>query len=165
MNVLSPNTQITQTQPWQLATLMTAPQLISMLDINCRSLPRGVRGVSRQFAGFRKYMNLNALKRELQRLDTRRKPLRYAHLKSVKTGNNKQGIKGNSKGSPRGSKGKKIKESVLKVGFSQFYGAVRKALSDDSVELIPIVSVISKKDRSKGPKLEDFRYFVISSVW
>jgi hypothetical protein len=146
----TPNDVVTQqTQPWQLANLLTAPQLINMLDIEYQALPRGVRAVSRQFAGYRQFSNLKMFKKQLQKMESRRKPMRYGHLKSVKTGNGKK--TSTSKG-----KGARNDDDILTVSFSTFYGAVRRALADNQRDLIPIVSIISKKTRSRGPKLEDF---------
>merc|ERR1719348_1417634 len=74
---------------------------------------------------------------------------RYVRLKCIRTAHGKGGGK-----SARSQRGKKAKEFV--VGLRTFYEAVRAALGDPEVELIPIVSIKSGKRRIDRVKLEDF---------
>jgi len=133
-------------QPWQLVGLLTASELINSLGVDSRSLPRGVKATSSQFAYYRDLMatsNLKAQKVKLRQWDARRKPIRYAHLRCIETGR---------------SKGNK-ESKVMTVSLSTFYESVRVAMMDDSIQLIPLVSIISKKiplRRGKKVKAEDF---------
>merc|ERR1719195_2123716 len=83
--------------------------------------------------------------------------MRYAHLKCIQTGN---GNNGNSLNKNHGKihkmKGKR-EDKTLRVSFSVFYEAVHQSLDDQSgMELIPIVSITSKKEKNHCKKLEDF---------
>ena len=104
---------------------------------------------------------LSNLKGKLQRLNARRKPMRYAHLKCVQTGNHRKRNAPNSKTQMMASN---RDTKTLTVNFTYFYQKVEEALSDDRVQLIPIVSIVSKKALGKKKeKLEDFRFGVIYS--
>ena len=151
----SPNDVVSQkAQEWQLIDLLTAPQLINMLGVTFQSLPRGVRAVSPQFTEFRTYsmMDIKAL---IAKRESRRKPMRYAHLKSVRTGKNSKNPKTPKK--EKYSKSEDRTASELQVEFWRFYEAVSQALVDDSVDLIPIVSITSLKGK-RGKKFDDFRF-------
>lgn len=53
--VCVPNDVITlKSQPWQLAALMTAANIVNLLGVNVECLPRGVRAVSPKFEPFRR---------------------------------------------------------------------------------------------------------------
>ena len=145
-------------QPWQLVGLLAASELTTALGVDSRALPRGVKATSSQFAYYRDLMatsNLKAQKVKLRQWDARRKPIRYAHLRCIETGR---------------SKGNK-ESKVMTVSLSTFYESVRVAMMDDSIQLIPLVSIISKKiplRRGKKVKAEDFRYCLyrfMVSVW
>lgn len=112
---------------WQLLDLVTASELTILLGIKQQSLPRGVRAVSSQFEQYRlnsMKSNLKDLKRRILSVDQRQ---RMKHLKCPRTGN--------SASAP---------DKVLTVKLSMFRGAVRKALMDENVNLIPIVSRVLK---------------------
>merc|ERR1739838_1178069 len=47
-------------------------------------------------------------------------------------------------------------DMVLKVRLSAFYEAVRSALDDDEVDLIPMVSIVAKRGRRRRSKWDDF---------
>jgi len=142
-----PNDVVTNhTQIWQLADLLTAQQLMRLLGIQRSDLPRGgVRARSKQFRTHRALKgDLSKIKRKICQLDSKRKPMRYAHLKCIQTGNG-------------GKLKQKIKEDqTLSVTFSVFYDAVTKALEEEQMDLIPIVSITSKKEKNHRKKLEDF---------
>jgi len=143
-----PNDVVThRTQMWQLADLLTAAELMHLLGIHQTDLPRGgVRAISSQFRAHRALKSdLRKIKAKIRHLDSRRKPMRYAHLKCIQTGNG--GKKKN---------GKRPEDKTLTVSFSVFYDAVQKALGFDAVDLIPIVSITSKKEKNHSKKLEDF---------
>ena len=89
---------------------------------------------------------MKALKTEIYKKDCRRKPIRYAHLKCVRTGNGKK------------RRIKKDQENILKVGLTDIRAAVHRGLRDDAVELVPIVTILSTLDKQRGVKIEDFRY-------
>jgi len=139
-------------QPWQLAYLLSAREVVHLLAIDFGMLPEGVRAVSAQFEQFRRIQMhlggrraaLRILKAEIAKLDSMRKAIRYAHLKCIQTGNGKKNKKG---GFP---------EKVLNDGLTNFYTKVRRALTDDEVELIPIVSIVSRKNKKQKEKEEDF---------
>lgn len=142
-------------QNWQLAALLSAPELVALLGIHGQSLPRGVRAVSSQYALYRELMadpnpearvqNMRYLKERICGIDARRKPVRYSHLKCIQTGN----------GNPRR---KDVEDDVMTIGLSRFYAKVRTALSDDQIPLIPIVSIVSRttKIKDRREKHEDF---------
>lgn len=75
-------------------------------------------------------------------------PLRYQQVKCVLAG------------SGRNSKRKTVPENVLTVHLSEFYSKVRAALNDPEVELIPMVSIVSRRTYQR--KEEDFRFIVLS---
>merc|ERR1719229_96342 len=49
-----------------------------------------------------------------------------------------------------------MNQNELKVKLSVIHQSIRKALRSDDVDLIPIVSVVSRKRRKQKQKLEDF---------
>jgi hypothetical protein len=138
-------------QNWQLAALLNAAEVVALLGVSAQSLPLGVRAVSAQYAAHRELTvssSVHRLKAHLRDIDGERKAIRYAHLKCIQTGS---GQKAKRKECPE--------EEVLTIGLSTFYQAVRSALDRDDVELIPIVSIVSKKikERShRNRKHEDF---------
>ena len=143
-DVMSPNAQ-----QWQLADLLTGPQLTTLLGIDSRSLPRGVRMASSQFEQFRMMESeedMDRLKTEIMAIDDRLNRLRYYRLKCIRTGNGKK------------SKKWADEESVLKVNLSTFYEKVQDALMDENVDLIPIVSIVSRRNKDLMEKEENFRY-------
>jgi len=138
-------------QNWQLAALLNAAEVVALLGVSAQSLPLGVRAVSAQYAAHRELTassSVHRLKAHLRDIDGERKAIRYAHLKCIQTGS---GQKAKRKECPE--------EEVLTIGLSTFYQAVRSALDRDDVELIPIVSIVSRKKRERShrrPKHEDF---------
>ena len=145
-DVMSPNAQ-----QWQLADLLAGPQLTTLLGIDSRALPRGVRTASSQFEQFRMMESaedMDRLKTEIMAIDDRLNRLRYYRLKCIRTGNGKK------------SKKWADEESVLKVNLSTFYEKVQDALMDENVDLIPIVSIVSRRNKDLMEKEEDFRYFL-----
>jgi hypothetical protein len=139
-----------RSQQWQLAALLTADELVDALGIDFHSLPRGVRASSPQFEHHRTWRrDLDLLKTKLFKMDSRRKPIRYAHLKCIQTG---KGGKVNTKQFKRD----RVEDDVLTVKLSTFYGKVQSALRDDHVDLVPIVSIVSRKNKSTNQKVEDF---------
>ena len=159
-----PNDMVTPDAPsWKLRYLLTGNELTNLLGVGHKTLPRGVRAVSTQFENYRKMgygatvcpdsMALSVLKAEICKTDSRRKPIRYAHLKCVRTGNGKKRrIRKSQK------KHRKSEEKVFRVVLSELHEAVRRALRDDAVELVPIVTILSTLDKQRGVKIEDFRY-------
>lgn len=140
-----PNDVVThKSQRWQLADLLTASQITKMLGIRTNDLPRGVREASSQFARHHYVTDLSDIKATLCDLDSRRKPKRYIHLKCIKTEKSK------------------MNQNELKVKLSVIHQSIRRALRSNDVDLIPIVSVVSRKRRKQKQKLEDFRYFITS---
>jgi len=140
----TPNDMVSRkSQPWQLAHLWTASQLTTWLGITTRCLPRGVRAVSPQFEGYRNLSNLKWLKSKIQDVDLRRKPNQYAQVKCIQTG------RGQSR------QRKQRDGDLVVVSLSTFYLAVRSALVDDDVDLVPILSIISKTPRNSKQK-KDF---------
>jgi len=141
-DVQSPNAQ-----QWQLADLLTAHQLTHLLRIDSRELPGGVRAVSSQFEQFRMMESVedtDRLKGEIMAIDDRLNRLRYYRLKCIRTGNGKKSKKWQDEG------------SVLKVKLSTFYEKVHDALMDENVALIPIVSIVSRRNRDLNEKEENF---------
>merc|ERR1712150_317796 len=136
-------------KPWFMNSLMTTPKITNLLGISSGDLPHGARAVSTQFEQYRTIKgNLQALKSQILANSSRKSMNRYVRLKCIRTTHGKGGGK-----SQRGN-GKKAKEFV--VGLRIFYEAVRTALGDPKVELIPIVSIKSGKRRIDRVKLEDF---------
>ena len=151
-DVISPNAQ-----PWQLADLWTASQITKMLGIRTEDLPRGVRTVSSQFEQYRT-MNgnddLKRLKRDILALDERQSVMRYHGLKCIRTGNAKrEKVKSSKSGQP--------KERVLTVKLSTFYEKVHCALMDETIDLVPIVSIVSNWNKQRDEKDLDFRYYLV----
>ena len=156
----TPNDMVThKSQQWQLTHLLAANVLTNLLGIDYWALPRGVRAVSSQFEDHRELMRdhpisgLKQLKYQISRIDLRRKPVRYGHMKSVQTGRRKP------KGRDRADSAK-----TMKVTLTTFHSAVRDALRDETVGLVPIVSIISRAVGYQKEKLEDFRFDLISNV-
>ena len=82
----------------------------------------------------------------MSKADSRRKTVRYAHLKMIQTGTDKK-------------KRKLLPHEVKKVIVSDFYMAVRDSFENPDIKLVPMVSIVSrKKERHKE---EDFRYFAL----
>ena len=134
---------------WQLVDLLTTQQLTNLLGIDLQALPRGVRAVSPQFEEYRMNIkssrntmksNLKELKTQILSQDSRSKPVRYVQLKCVRTKSKKH------------KNARADTERVLNVGLSSFYAKVRRALIDDHIDLIPIVSVVAPSSRSKKSK-------------
>merc|ERR1719295_1654112 len=135
-----------ESQQWQLAHLLTANALTNFLGVDYRALPRGARAVSSQFENHRKLMRdpmgLKQLKKQISKIDSRRKPIRYAHLKCVQTGKRRRK--------------KKDLAKVMRVSLNTFHNAIRRALVDEAVDLVPIVSITSRLIKGKREKFEDF---------
>lgn len=139
-------------QRWQLAALCTASELSRALGIDYHHFPRGVRACSPQFERYRMLRSscpnergvssLKALKALIRERDSKRKMIRYQQVKCVLAG------------SGRNSKRKTVPENVLTVHLSEFYSKVRAALNDPEVELIPMVSIVSRRTYQR--KEEDF---------
>jgi len=132
-------------QNWQLAALLNANEVHALLGVPPHFLPAGVRSVCPQYAAFRQLSateSLREMKARLSVIDGGRKPIRYSHLKCIQTGNGKR------KECPE--------EEVLTIGLTTFYQAVRSAMERDDIELIPIVSIVSRKNRDRRQKQEDF---------
>merc|ERR1719295_751403 len=87
---------------------------------------------------------MDRLKTEIMAIDDRLNRLRYYRLKCIRTGNGKK------------SKKWADEESVLKVNLSTFYEKVQDALMDENVDLIPIVSIVSRRNKDLMEKEEDF---------
>jgi len=134
---------------WQLAALMTAEKLTKMLGIDVGDLPLGVRATSPQFEEYRALMasteQMKEYKQRIKDLDARRKPFRYSHLKCIQT--TQRELFKKRLHSP---------EFTLTVTADEMYEAVRKALCDDEVSLIPIVSIVSRKSKEHRHRIEDF---------
>jgi len=122
-------------QQWQLADLLTADALCHLLGITEDVLPRGVRAISPQFAKYRT-ISTESIRATILKRESRRKPMRYQHLKNVKTSSRHHRVL-HSKG------------SALTVEFWAFYEAVNRALADEQVDLIPIVSLTKIKGKRK----------------
>lgn len=102
---------------------------------------------SSQFEQFRMMESaedMDRLKTEIMAIDDRLNRLRYYRLKCIRTGNGKK------------SKKWADEESVLKVNLSTFYEKVQDALMDENVDLIPIVSIVSRRNKDLMEKEEDF---------
>jgi len=141
-DVISP-----KAQKWQLAALYTASELSQSLDIDYHHFPRGVRACSPQFERFRMLRagtySIKTLKELIRRRDAKRKIIRYQQLKCVLAGNG------------RATKRNKCSaDKVLTVHLSSFYAKVRSALESPYVDLVPMVSIVSKKLYHR--KEEDF---------
>ena len=129
-------------QPWCLGALLTADMITKWIDIEYQMLPRGVRAVSSHFEQYRKMKgNLKSIKREILENDANQNGNRYGHLRCIR---------------PKHSKDSAVK--VLNVRFSVFYEIVQSALKDENVDLIPIVSIVSKKSDDSDTNLLDFRF-------
>ena len=151
----TPNDMVTpESQQWQLAHLLTANAITNLLGVDYRALPRGARAVSSQFENHRELMRdpmgLKQLKKQISKLDSRRKPIRYAHLKCVQTGKRRRKQKDLAK--------------VMRVTLTTFHNAIRQALVDEAVDLVPIVSITSRLIKGKKEKFEDFRFEFVFSV-
>jgi len=136
-------------QKWQLASLFTASELSKSLGIDYHHFPRGVRASSPQFEQFRAIRAsastsnpLKALKKQICDRDVKRKMIRYQQLKCVLAGNG------------RNSKRKPCPEKILTVHLSSFYAKVRAALESPHIQLVPMVSIVSRKLYQR--KEEDF---------
>ena len=135
-----------KSQRWQLADLLTAQQVIDILGINKYALPRGVRAASHQFASYRNMESLKALKEKQSKMELRRKVPRYTHLKCIQTGICKK------------NRNDQSVDDTLNVKASDFREAVLSALTNEKVDLVPIVSVVSRKPKNRKDKIEDFRF-------
>jgi len=132
-------------QKWQLAALMTAPELVDLLGIDHLCFPYGVRSSSQHFREYRQITKshsmvdaLKDIKDGIKKMDSKGKDVRYQQMKCVQTN------------------GRRTNEDVplLKVRLSTFCKLVRETLEDDKVALYPLVSIVSKKHRKK--RTEDF---------
>merc|ERR1719433_2467114 len=124
-------------QKWQLADLMTASALIDSLSISQHVLPRGVRAISQQF---RCMESLKTAKSRILQRARYCKDIRYLQLKCVETntgGTNKYKAKRRRNRNP---------QEILEVPLTTLVSLVHDALADDGVELIRIVSIISKNN-------------------
>merc|ERR1719295_1229848 len=115
---------------------MTASELIDLLSISEHVLPRGVRANSQQFGCME---SLQAAKSRILQRNRYCKDIRYLQLKCVETntgGTNKH----------RAKRRRKRNHKILEVSLSTLVSLVHDALADDGVELIRIVSIISKNN-------------------
>jgi hypothetical protein len=131
-------------QKWQLAALMTAPELFDLLGIDRMCLPYGVRSKSQHFREYRQIAGshsmvdaLKDIKDRIKKIDSVSKDVRYQQLKCVQT---------------NGHRTENV--PVLEVRLSTFCKLVADTLEDDKVALYPLVSIVSKKHRKK--RTEDF---------
>merc|ERR1719474_2401467 len=137
-------------QKWQLAAMLSGPELCELLGVDRECLPFGVRSASKQFEALRRMMQRNStdkamrkMKAWISRKDSRGKLIRYQQLKCVQTQCGRQRMSG-----------PKDAERALTLKLSDFYAAVRGAFGDDKVELIPMASIVVRKCRKK--RMEDF---------
>ncbi len=123
----------------QCAALRTGSSICDLLGIHSDSLPLGVRAVSAQFDDHRRFLQemdpLRAIKEWVMDVDFNGALSRYQQMKCVET---------NGRRSTR-----MTPDKVLKVRLSTFYDAVRSALEDDEVDVIPMVSIVAKKGRRR----------------
>ena len=135
-------TESPNAQPWRLVGLLTADLITKWMDIEYQMLPRGVRAASPHFVEYRKMKgNLKGIKMHILEIDAKQNGTRYCHLRCIR---------------PKHSK--VPAERVLRVRFSVFYEIVQSALKDENVNLVPIVSIVSKKREDSDTNLLDFRF-------
>ena len=139
----TPNiTQTPKAQPWRLEGLLTADMITKWMDIDSRVLPRGVRAVSPHFEQYRKMKdNLQRVKRDILEIDAKQNGTRYCHLRCI-----------------RAKLSTESPEKVMTVRFSTFYEIVQSALKNENVNLVPIVSIVSRKSMDSAENLLDFRF-------
>ena len=129
-------------QPWCLGALLTADTITKWMDIDSRVLPRGVRAVSSHFALLRDAKgDLKTIKMRILKNESKQNGHRYGHLRCIR---------------PKHSKD--TADKVLTVRASAFYKIVQNALKDDNVNLVPIVSIVSRKSEESDTNLLDFRF-------
>merc|ERR1719295_1185041 len=81
-------------QPWQLVNLLTDSELIVLLGIGRKELPRGVRGVSSHFREYRSVKgDLKRMKAVIKKVHYRGGAVPYGRLKCIQTASNKGGRK------------------------------------------------------------------------
>ena len=134
-------------QKWQCGALLSGSSVCSLLGVEGECLPRGVRTVSPQFGGHRRSLQhktvdeaLKGIKEWIMSIDSQGTLSRYQQMKCVETNGRR--------------KMRKSADMVLKVRLSVFYEAALSALEDGEVELIPMVSIVTKKGRRR--RWDDF---------
>jgi len=137
-------------QPWQMAALLSQQDVMTMLDVDIHTLPRGVRASSMQFRELRCIKgdgpedltkNLMELKSLIHQRDEMRDSRRYAQLKCINTGVKHRG--------PIGV----VTSKPLTVTLRAFRNVIRSALRNPNVQMIPIVSIVSKKSKNGEVKM------------